>query len=130
MSEGRKVLGVSTVQRPGGVVITVQDSNVPCRKYNCSACCQGPNRKARLMPELGDKISQYQVEYINGEPHLKMRDNGDCVYLDRTRGCTIYKRRPIACRYYDCRLTVDSFDEPEHIRIAARRIINEERRSG
>jgi Fe-S-cluster containining protein len=33
---------------------------------------------------------------------LKRRENGDCVYLSES-GCTIYERRPSACRAFDCR---------------------------
>ena len=33
---------------------------------------------------------------------LKRRENGDCVYLSES-SCTIYERRPSACRAFDCR---------------------------
>lgn len=35
---------------------------------------------------------------------LKMNDDGWCYYFDHdTRGCSIYEKRPIACRVASCR---------------------------
>jgi hypothetical protein len=33
---------------------------------------------------------------------LATEANGQCVYLDAS-GCTIYDRRPVLCRSFDCR---------------------------
>ena len=33
---------------------------------------------------------------------LAQRPNGDCIYLDSLRGCSIYERRPAVCRAFSC----------------------------
>jgi hypothetical protein len=37
------------------------------------------------------------------QPYALPRDNGRCVCMADDGGCTIYERRPGACRAYDCR---------------------------
>lgn len=36
-------------------------------------------------------------------PYALPREDGRCVCMDDTGACTIYERRPGACRAYDCR---------------------------
>lgn len=78
---------------------------VPCN--GCTACCQGDG--IFLHPEHGDDPAQYETEAvlnpITGQvaPKLKQQPNGDCIYLDRGKGCTIHDRRPAICRAFDCR---------------------------
>ena len=85
--------------------------NVTTRLLNCGgcyACCQGD--AIFLHPEMGDKPEWYDtVEYqddllpkYKGRLMLNHKPNGDCVYLDREKGCTIYKMRPVICREFDC----------------------------
>lgn len=73
---------------------------VPCG--NCSACCQGD--ALRMHPEMGDDPSTYKTETIEGYLCLAHAENGDCIYLERFTGCTIYERRPAVCRELDCRV--------------------------
>jgi Fe-S-cluster containining protein len=34
---------------------------------------------------------------------MASKENGDCMYLDRETGCTIWNRRPQVCQDFDCR---------------------------
>lgn len=43
------------------------------------------------------------VEYLNGGWSLKKNEDGACSLLIDDR-CSIYERRPKACKLYDCRL--------------------------
>jgi Fe-S-cluster containining protein len=78
-------------------------SEVKCG--SCQACCK--NALIVLFPDQGDVIADYDTEILEwpgqGEVHkLKHKGNGDCSYLGEN-GCTIYDRRPILCRAFDCR---------------------------
>jgi len=60
-----------------------------------------------LHPEQGDDVASYRfriVEREAAEPLYLLATNemGHCVYLGRD-GCTIYDRRPLLCRSFDCR---------------------------
>jgi Fe-S-cluster containining protein len=49
----------------------------------------------------GETIEQTKALHTRTEGHnrsLKERSNGDCVFYDRQRGCTIYSVRPRQCR--------------------------------
>jgi hypothetical protein len=67
----------------------------PPRHVDCGrACC---HMAVFLRPEE----EGYDVQ--EGTRILKRRDDdGACVYLDHERGCTIYDRRPVACRAFAC----------------------------
>ena len=73
--------------------------NVPCA--SCTTCCQ--NDATFLHPELGDDTGIYQTEQHGQRLMLAHKKNGDCLYLDRATGCTIYAHRPAICRKLDCR---------------------------
>jgi Fe-S-cluster containining protein len=85
--------------------MTVKENQVPCA--GCTACCQ--NEVLILHPEQGDDIAAYEAEEVtnpfDGERAWKLKNaaNGDCIYLDRATGCTIWERRPASCREFDCR---------------------------
>lgn len=72
----------------------------------CTLCCR--NDAIVLHPECGDDPSQYQTERlinpVTGKPALMLAkaSNGDCIYLDRTTGCTIHDHAPVICREFDC----------------------------
>jgi len=72
---------------------------VPCN--GCYACCQG--EAIFLHPECGDIADDYQTETYHGRTVLAHKDNGDCIYLDRSFGCTIHNNRPTICGELDCR---------------------------
>jgi Fe-S-cluster containining protein len=61
-------------------------------------------------------------------------DTGACVYLDDETGCTIYERRPKACRAFACLEFVRNADGGGQIEALAdehpqfRRVIDEGRR--
>ncbi len=76
------------------------DNPVPCE--GCSECCQMD--AVFIHPELGDKASEYQTEVYQGRYVLAHKENGDCVYLKRGKGCTIHDKRPAICRELDCAL--------------------------
>jgi Fe-S-cluster containining protein len=67
---------------------------------SCTACCRGPNRCLVLDPR--DDPGQYETYEEHGTVFLARKDNHDCVYLT-DKGCSIYDRRPIICRKFDCR---------------------------
>jgi hypothetical protein len=82
-----------------------QQTGVPCN--GCTECCKS-NQGLVLHPEQGDEIESYRHRVVTdsatGSPVflLATEANGQCVYLDAT-GCTIYDRRPLLCRSFDCR---------------------------
>ncbi len=82
-----------------------RETEVPCGA--CTACCKS-NQGLFLHPEQGDDIASYQVQVRvdaeSGSPvyFLATDEAGACVYLGET-GCTIYERRPVLCRTFDCR---------------------------
>ena len=61
-----------------------------------------------LHPEQGDEVESYRhcvvEDQATGKPVflLATEANGQCVYLGES-GCTIYDRRPLLCRSFDCR---------------------------
>ena len=74
-------------------------ADIPCG--SCTACCQ--NDAVFLHPEYGDPAEDYITEEYEGRIVLAHKENGDCIYLDRKRGCTIHDRAPAVCRELDCR---------------------------
>lgn len=78
---------------------------VPCN--GCTLCCK--REAITLLPEEGDNPEDYGdalEEGIPGHPGvalvLKHKPNGDCIFLG-DGGCTIYDKRPVICRHFDCR---------------------------
>lgn len=86
-------------------------AHVPC--HGCTKCCHGDS--IVIHPECGDDPGMYdtvrQKHPITGEECrvLRHKPNGDCVYLDGARGCTIHGRAPAICREFDCRRFVLDF---------------------
>ena len=77
----------------------MKETILPCN--GCTICCQGD--AIYMHPELGDDTTLYDCELYNGRFILKHKENLDCIYLDRKKGCTIWERRPVICRELDCR---------------------------
>lgn len=94
--------------------------NVPCG--TCTACCQGD--AIFMHPECGDDPSQYETEMYEGRVILKHKPNGDCIYLDRAKGCTIHERRPAICRELDCRELIDAIGEYRAQQLGLDRILS------
>ena len=81
----------------------------------CGACCTNPNEnraegfvdyvevlaKDSLLAEP-DLVKRLVVYNGAGEPHLRLHQDGRCLALRGRLGhrvsCTIYERRPTACR--------------------------------
>jgi hypothetical protein len=82
-----------------------RQTDVPCN--GCTECCRS-NQGLVLHPEQGDEVESYRHRVVadpaTGNPVflLAAEANGQCVYLGAT-GCTIYDRRPLLCRSFDCR---------------------------
>jgi Fe-S-cluster containining protein len=80
-------------------------TEVPC--HACTECCKS-GQALLLSPAQGDDVESCQVNVAahpdTGEPvyMLATKANGECVYLGAS-GCTIYERRPLLCRSFDCR---------------------------
>lgn len=54
-----------------------------------------PNEKSKYM--------------TNPKNHTRLRttETGDCIYLDREKGCTIHLMSPVFCKAFDCRELLD-----------------------
>lgn len=72
---------------------------VPCG--SCSLCCQGD--AIIIHKDFGDRVSDYDCVRWNGVWKIRSKENGDCIYLNREKGCTIHHKRPAVCREFDCR---------------------------
>jgi Fe-S-cluster containining protein len=78
---------------------------VPCN--GCTECCRS-KQLLLLHPEQGDDVESYQFQMFtdpttgNSVFALARDEQGACVYLGAS-GCTIYERRPLLCRSFDCR---------------------------
>jgi len=70
----------------------------------CTLCCQ---RQVVPMIKGIDRTSSYECTRREGQWVLRWKTNGDCIYLDREKGCTIWPRRPAVCRGFDCRQVTD-----------------------
>lgn len=90
---------------------------VPCGR--CTECCQAD--ATFIHPECGDNADEYEVAPYQGRWILAHKINGDCFYLDRKRGCTIWERRPVVCRELDCRNLLRG--SPELQRLVGKRTI-------
>lgn len=98
-----------------------QQTEVPCG--GCTECCRS-NQGLFLHPEQGDDVESYQHRVAadrDGKPVflLATTTSGACVYLGSS-GCTIYHRRPLLCRTFDCRkhyLTLPRQDRDNLVRL-------------
>jgi Fe-S-cluster containining protein len=81
------------------------ETSVPCDQ--CTECCRS-GQGLFLHSEQGDDVESYRHRVILDKTTgkrvilLATEANGHCVYLGAS-GCTIYDRRPILCRSFDCR---------------------------
>jgi len=81
-----------------------EKTEVPCE--GCTACCSS-GQGLFLHPEKGDDVESYQCQVTadragNTVFLLATTPAGACIYLGPS-GCTIYHRRPLLCRSFDCR---------------------------
>ncbi len=93
---------------------------------SCHACCQ--NDAIFMHPECGDDPAQYLTEEYEGRTILQHQENGDCIYLDRVKGCTIWSKRPTICREMDCRELVKAIGESQSHRMGLGKLVYAARR--
>jgi Fe-S-cluster containining protein len=96
---------------------------VKCR--DCTACCRGDHAVV-IRAEWGDDPDVFGHDNLSRERYhgewsvtLARKENGDCVFLTDAR-CSIYDRRPAACRAFDCRRIVKALS-PDQRREAVER---------
>lgn len=108
-------------------------AHVPCN--GCYECCR--NQIVAACEHFGDDVSILKDHADRVQEggltvyRLHKKPNGDCVFLDRASGCTIYDQRPTLCRAYDCvaqlqamkKTGCDAKTLPGPIRKAARRLM-------
>jgi Fe-S-cluster containining protein len=76
------------------------DIDCAARMHLCKARC------CTLSFELSDQdLDEGGIRWELDEPYLIRHDaDGYCAHIDRaTLGCTVYDKRPAACRGFDCR---------------------------
>jgi Fe-S-cluster containining protein len=79
--------------------------------HQCHNCCRGgqpgwvyPSRREieRIARRLKLTTTAFRRRYLvkdpDGEPSLRMRPNGDCIFWEE--GCTIYPARPRQCKTF------------------------------
>ncbi len=75
------------------------EAKTPCN--GCKLCCH-----ALVILTLHDDPSLYETREVevgttNGARALIRKPGGACLYLG-PEGCTIYDKRPVICRTFDC----------------------------
>lgn len=79
-----------------------QGEEIDCaeRLHLCKAsCCRLPFALSKQ--DLREGVVRWDL----GQPYMiEQKDDGYCTHLDRDKGgCTIYEKRPVPCRGFDCR---------------------------
>jgi uncharacterized protein len=76
----------------------------------CGDCCTGKpgvvwvNEKeveairAFIGEESTERFLQWYTHMVGGRRSLVEKTNGDCIFYDKARGCTVYPVRPRQCR--------------------------------
>lgn len=75
----------------------------------CGACCTGApgyvwvsdTEIARLAEYVGEPIEQFTRKYVRRvDQRLSLieKPGGDCIFWDKTAGCTVYPARPVQCQ--------------------------------
>lgn len=100
-----------------GVVYGEEDPDVPDAAVNCSErltrcrsiCCTFTFALTR------EEVREGLLPYEPSRPFfIKREADGYCPHLDRiTLQCTVWDRRPLRCRRYDCRDDVEIWPSPE-----------------
>lgn len=82
---------------------------LPFECTRCGKCCTGDpgyvwvtdEELATIAKFLGRPLNEVRDLYsrkARGRRSLRERSNGDCIFYDHTKGCTIYAVRPPQCR--------------------------------
>lgn len=88
----------------------------------CGACCTGApgyvwvtadeiQRLADFRGESPEDFSRRYVRRVGSRHSLTERPNGDCIFWDKSAGCTVYQARPIQCRTWP--FWADNVETPE-----------------
>ena len=75
----------------------------------CGKCCTGEPGYIWVSEEEIDALAAFRGEQrhefvavytykTRGRVSLREKVNGDCIFYDKDRGCTVYRVRPIQCR--------------------------------
>src|SRR4051794_10985472 len=75
----------------------------------CGACCTGEPgfvwiddeelaALARFLGEPPDQVRDLYTRRTRGKRTIREKANGDCVFFERGKGCTVYPVRPRQCR--------------------------------
>ena len=78
-------------------------------------CCR--QQVVLLSEEDEPNMAAYDYREMGNLKVLNTKPNGDCAHLG-TEGCTIYEKRPLVCRAYDCRMHFKSLAGRERRRFA------------
>jgi hypothetical protein len=75
----------------------------------CGACCTGAPGYVWVSPEEIERLADFRglsvrefstrfVRKVGRRYSLIERPGGDCIFWDKTAGCTVYPARPVQCR--------------------------------
>ena len=82
---------------------------LPFTCTQCGHCCTGEPgyvwvsdaEVQALAKSRGEKVTEFMAVYTRtsrGRRTLREKANGDCVFWEAGRGCTVYSLRPAQCR--------------------------------
>lgn len=96
------------IERLRAALLLEADADVPCG--DCCACCS-TSHFVHIGPDEVETLAAVPAELLFAAPDrpaghvvLPFDDRGRCPLLDESGLCTIYDRRPLTCRTYDCRV--------------------------
>lgn len=95
MAVAMQEFGISKYEFQGGAEIDCESRIHLCK----AACCRLPFALSK------QDVQEGIVKWDLGQPYMNARDaEGHCTHLEKCSGqCTVYAKRPIPCRGYDCR---------------------------
>lgn len=75
----------------------------------CGACCTGApgyvwvntEEIARIAEYRGESLESFSKKFVRrvgNRYSLNEKPGGDCIFWDKTEGCTVYPARPIQCQ--------------------------------